>query len=73
MAGRFDCGCTYRLAISGYNDKFKENLYCHRCDSDFDYESDSDGDGIIMSPLFHKEKVERVAQWEGHAWKKVCK
>lgn len=65
MAGRFDCGCVYQLGIRGYGERYGKEWQAARKNS-------STPDIDLITPLFHKTKQEKVEQWRGKAWKKVC-
>lgn len=65
MAGRFDCGCRYQLGIIGYGSNYEKEIAAARKSSNFPRDS-------TLTPLFQKTAEERVEQWQGKAWKKVC-
>lgn len=64
VAGRFDCGCVYKLFISGYDKKFDEEMLHEETD---DYE----GEFPIIQPIFKEKQKLTFGAGEGTKWTKV--
>ncbi|CAH1981337.1 unnamed protein product [Acanthoscelides obtectus] len=60
MAGRFDCGCVYKLGIRGYNDQYYNYTY-----------EELQSEDTRLRPLFQMSKKVLIDQWQGRAWQKV--
>nr|CAH7759333.1 unnamed protein product [Callosobruchus chinensis]CAH7761829.1 unnamed protein product [Callosobruchus chinensis] len=60
MAGRFDCGCVYKLGIRGYNNQYDEHTY-----------EELQSEEPSLMPLFQMSKKVLIDQWQGRAWQKV--
>lgn len=63
-AGRFDCGCRYKLAILGFGNNYNRDL-------EFALRKSRLPDISAIKHSFHKKLEETVEQWQGGAWKKV--
>ncbi|KAJ8932896.1 hypothetical protein NQ314_014377 [Rhamnusium bicolor] len=57
VAGRFDCGCMYKLGIRGYSEEYSEDM-------SLDSIADSP-EGSSLMPLFYMTKKIVIEQWEG--------
>ncbi|KAJ8970261.1 hypothetical protein NQ317_018124 [Molorchus minor] len=60
VAGRFDCGCVYKLSIKGFANNSRD------LDSD-----DTSDDLAAITPTFHVTKTIVIKQWKGKEWQKV--
>lgn len=62
VAGRWDCGCRYKLVFEGFGDDFDENYWKHHREEEIEF-----------NPHFYLTDTVQVEQWEGKAWQKVNK
>lgn len=64
VAGRFDCGCTYKLVFKGYTENFNEGNLNNFNDDDEERAMDS-------TNCFYLTNTVNIQQWEGKSWQKV--
>lgn len=61
VAGRFDCGCMYKLVFKGYHQDYNARL-----ESFIDGEEEGS-----LRPLFYLTSTTVIEQWQGRRWEKV--
>ncbi|KAJ8922010.1 hypothetical protein NQ315_008649 [Exocentrus adspersus] len=62
VAGRFDCGCLYKMVLKGYKDNYDVLAQLNPYIEDVDE---------ITSPDFMLATTMEVEQWQGRKWEKV--